>query len=201
MAEDEVTQWIGGLAEGDENAAQAIWQRYFERLMRLAQRRLEGLPRRIADEEDVALSAMHSFFRGAAAGRFPRLEDREDLWKLLVTITCHKAVKQARRQRAQKRGGGYVRGNSAFVKAGADEPVGGIDQVLGHQPTPDFACMMADTCSVLLKRLGDDALRAIALHKMEGYSNEQIADKLGCTVRTVERRLARIRKRWEEEQS
>ena len=201
MAEDEVTQWIGGLAEGDEYAAQAIWQRYFERLMRLAQRRLEGLPRRIADEEDVALSAMHSFFRGAAAGRYPQLEDREDLWKLLVTITCHKAVKQARRQRAQKRGGGYVRGNSAFVKSGAAEPVGGIDQVLGHQPTPDFACMMADTCGDLLKRLGDDALRTIALYKMEGYSNEEIADKLGCTVRTVERRLSRIRKRWEEEQS
>ena len=200
MGEDDITQWIGGLAEGDEQAAQAIWQRYFERLMRLAERKLQGLPRRIADEEDVALSAMHSFFRGAAAGRFPRLEDREDLWKLLVTITCRKAVKQARRQRAQKRGGGYVRGNSAFLKSRAEEPVGGIEQVLGSQPTPDLACMMADTCSVLLKLLRDDTLRSIALHRMEGYSNEEIADKLGCTVRTVERRLARIRHRWQQEQ-
>ncbi len=115
MAEDEISRWIRGLARGDEAAAQAIWQRYSERLIRLAQRRLEGLPRRIADEEDVVLSAMHSFLRGAAAGRYPQLADREDLWHLLVTITSHKAIKQARRQRAQKRGGGIVRGDSAFT--------------------------------------------------------------------------------------
>ena len=199
MGEEEVTRWIGRLAEGDEHAAQAIWQRYFERLMRLAQHRLEGLPQRISDAEDVVLSAMHSFFRGAAAGRYPQLADREELWKLLVTITCHKAVKQARQQRAQKRGGGYVRGTSAFVKSGTENLVGGIEQVMGHRPTPDFACMMADTCSELFSRLSDDDLRTIALYKMEGHSNEEIADKLGCTVRTVERRLSRIRKSWEEE--
>ncbi len=94
---DDVTRWIRRLADGDELAAQRIWERYFEDLTRLARKRLAGLPRRAADEEDVALSAMNSFYRGALAGRFPQLSDREDLWKLLVTITARKATAQRRR--------------------------------------------------------------------------------------------------------
>jgi hypothetical protein len=49
MSQDEVTQWIDRLAEGDEQAAQVIWERYFDRLVRLARKKLEGLPRRVAD--------------------------------------------------------------------------------------------------------------------------------------------------------
>lgn len=187
MDHDDVTQWLHKLGEGDEEAAQAIWERYFKKLVRLARKRLEGLPRRTADEEDVALSAMNSFYRGMAAGRFPQLKDRQDLWKLLVTITAHKAVAQSRRHRARKRGEGKIRGESA----------GRIDQVMGKEPTPGFACMVAENCRVLLEQLDDETLKAIALFKMEGYTNQEIAKKLGYTARTVGRKLMRIRKRWE----
>jgi len=43
----------------------------------------------------------------------------------------------------------------------------------------------------------DGTLRAVALHKMEGYRNEEIAEKLHCTIRTIERKLARIRQKRE----
>ena len=86
MSEEQVSQWLTRLQRGDQRAAEVIWNEYFEKIVRLARRRLGELPRRVADEEDVALSAMNSLFRGAKAGRFPRLEDRDDLWKLLVTI-------------------------------------------------------------------------------------------------------------------
>jgi len=198
-ADDEVTQWLAGLAEGDESAIQRIWERYYQRLVRLARQKLGDSSRRMADEEDVALSAFHSFYRGAAAGRFPRLDDRHDLWKLLVTITSRKAVAQIRRSHRQKRGGGTVRGESVFVRAQASQQGVGIGEVLGHEPTPEVAALVAEQCATLLERLTDESLRQIALYKLEGYTNEEIARQLGCAPRTVERKLARIRECWAEE--
>jgi RNA polymerase sigma factor (sigma-70 family) len=202
---NDVTRWIVRLTDGDETAAQAIWERYFDKLVRLARRKMERMPRREADEEDVALSAMHSFYRGAVAGRFPRLNDRHDLWKLLVTITARKAMAQARRQHTQKRGGGDVRGESVFappdhlMRGDEGDRERGIAQILGEEPTPEFAAQVAETCRQLLDRLEDEDLKKVALYKMEGYSNEEIAEAMDCVVRTVERKLARIREHWESE--
>src|SRR5436309_4156959 len=87
-----VTTWVGRLRAGDGAAAQRLWERYFRRLVGLARERLRGLRRRAADEEDVALSAFDSFCRGVGQGRFPRLDDRNNLWELLVVITARKAI-------------------------------------------------------------------------------------------------------------
>ena len=136
---DDVTQWVLRLADGDSAAAQAIWERYFENLVRLASRKLKGVPRREADEEDVVLSAMASFCRGAAAGRFPDLADRQDLWKLLVTITARKAVAQMKRHYAQKRGGGAVRGESVFLRGNDSQAEAGIAQIFAEERADQFA--------------------------------------------------------------
>ena len=196
MTDDEVTQWLGQLAQGDELAIQRIWDRYYDQLVRLARRKLGETSRREADEEDVVLSAFHSFCRGAAAGRFPRLDDRHDLWKLLMTITARKAVAQMRRGHRQKRGGGAVRGESVFMGPDDSQANAGIDRVLGDQPTPEVAALVTEQCEELLARLQDETLRKIAVAKLEGYSNEEIAQELGCAPRTVERKLARIRETW-----
>ena len=198
MSDDSVTRWLSQLAEGDELAVQRIWERYYEQLVRLARRKLGDTSRRAADEEDVALSAFHSFCQGAAAGRFPRLDDRHDLWKLLVTITARKASAQMRRAYRQKRGGGTVRGESVFVRRGeSSEWAMGLAQVMGSEPTPEVAAMAAEQYEQLLDTLQDDSLRRVALCKLEGYSNEEIARQLDCAPRTVERKLARIRDKWE----
>ncbi len=156
-AAEEVTEWIVRLGDGDQHAAHLLWQRYFIKLLPHARRKLDGMPCRAADEEDVALSAMHSFCRGMAAGRFDRLNDRHDLWKLLVTITARKACKQRRLHFAGKRGKGEVRGESVFVRVYCgeeDEHDEGIAAVLGSEPTPEFAAMVAEDCRRLLDRLG-----------------------------------------------
>ncbi len=196
MTDEPISQWLRGLAQGDESAVRLIWQQYFERLVRLAGRRLGDAGRRAADEEDVALSALHSLCRGAAAGRFPRLDDRDDLWKLLAVITARKAVAQRRRDLRQKRGGGLVRGESALQAGGDDHPLGGIGEVLGAEPTPELAAQISEQCEVLLDRLDDGSLKTIALLKLEGHTNQEIADRLGYTLRTVEKKLARIRQKW-----
>src|SRR5262245_32352310 len=195
-SEQSVTQWLERLQAGDQAAAQPLWERYFHRLVGLARAKLEGTPRRAADEEDVALSAFDSFCRGAERGHFPQLADRDNLWRLLVTITVRKAYHLARDEQAQKRGGGAVLGEAAL--AVGDTPVS-LEQVLGREPTPAFAAQVAEECQRLLGRLGDDELRAIALLKMEGDTNAEIAGKLGCAPATVERRLQVIRRLWERE--
>jgi RNA polymerase sigma factor (sigma-70 family) len=195
-----VTLWLGRLQAGDSLAAQELWERYFRRLVGLARHKLQGTPRGAADEEDVALSAFDSFCRGADEGRFPQLHDRDDLWQLLVAITAHKALDFVRRQGRQKRGGGAVLDEAALANAvrdGAEET--GLEQVLGREPSPEFALQVAEECQRLLDSLGDDTLRAVALRKMEGYSNDEIAAQLGCAPRTVARKLRRIRTLWSQE--
>jgi DNA-directed RNA polymerase specialized sigma24 family protein len=197
--EAEISLWLGRLTEGDQSAVQHVWEQYCERLFLLARRKLGNLPRRAADEEDVVLSAFNSFCQAAAVGRFPQLHDRHDLWRVLVMLTARKAVRQLRREHAQKRGGGAVRGESFFVAADSSGDFGGIDQVLGSTPTPQFATAVSEQCARLLDLLGDASLRAVALLKLEGYTNEEIAAKLNCVTTTVERKLARIRKKWQPE--
>ena len=194
---EEVTQWIMHLATGDPSAAEKIWNEYFAKLVRLARRKLDGMPLRDIDEEDVALSAMNSFCQGVANNKFAALQNRTDLWKLLVTITARKATAKLRRHFTQKRGGGGVRGESIFLQNDNDEQRNeGIGNVLGNEPTPELATDVAENCERLLNQLGDDTLRQIALLTLEGYRTEEIAVKLNCVRRTVERKLERIREIW-----
>ena len=180
-ADDAVTRLIDRLRAGDDEAAERLWRRYFPRLERLARAHLRGLPRRAADEEDVALGAFDSFCRGVEQGRFPRLTGRDALWDLLVTIALRHAAEWRQSEARQKRGGGAVRGDSALA--------GG----------PGFEAAMAERVRQLLDKLGDDELRSIAVWKMEGVTNEEIAGRLGCVVATAERRLRLIRAIWERE--
>jgi DNA-directed RNA polymerase specialized sigma24 family protein len=189
-----VVSWLARLREGDAGAAQHLWEQYFARMVGLARKRLRGARRREADEEDVALSAFDSFCRGAEQGHFPDLRERNNLWRLLVNITARKALHLLAREGRLKRGGGKVRGESALRDAAEGE---GIEAVVGHEPTPEFAAQVAEECQRLLGRLGDEQQRAIAVWKMEGHTNEDIAARLGCALATVERRLRLIRKTWD----
>lgn len=191
--EGSVTFWLRQLREGKSTAAQQLWEGYFRRLVGLARGKLQGRTRAAADEEDVALSAFASFCRGAERGVFPRLEDRGDLWQVLVLLTARKAARLHRRESAQKRGGGDVL-HASMIGTGEGTV---LEEVIGSEPTPEFAAELADEYAHLLSQFGDDEeLRRIANWKLEGYSNAEIARQLGVVERTVERRLNLIRKRW-----
>jgi DNA-directed RNA polymerase specialized sigma24 family protein len=183
-----VTHWINGLCAGDPVAAQKLWEGYFERLVGLARRKLRALPRAAADEEDVALSAFDSFCRGAGQGRFPRLNDRDDLWQVLLVITQRKAADLIQHAGRDKRDWRRV------APAGAEGAP--FADVAGREPDPAVAAQVAEECRRLLGALGE-GLRFLALRKMEGYTNEEIAGLLNCSLATVERRLRLIRKEWE----
>jgi DNA-directed RNA polymerase specialized sigma24 family protein len=196
-ANGSVTRWLGQLQAGDSAAARQLWQRYFRRLIGLARKRLQGAPRRGADEEDVALSAFDSFCRAAGQGRFPDLADRDGLWRLLMLMTARKAAHLLRDEGRQKRGGGAQFATDAPVESDEESVLG---QLLSREPTPEFAAQMTEECERLLLGLGDGDLKAVALLRMEGYSLEEIAARQGCVARTVKRKLRLIRDIWEEKE-
>jgi RNA polymerase sigma factor (sigma-70 family) len=186
--EGTITHLITRLKQGDREAAQGLWQACFPRLVALARARLQGAMG-LADEEDVVLSAFDSFYRGVARGRFPDLQDRDDLWQLLFVLTVRKAINLVKHQRRRSRGGGRL-------VSLTDVEEQRLEEMLSTEPSPELAAQMADECRQLLGRLGDDTLRAVALWKMEGQTNREIAGKLGCVEQTVERKLRSIRNLW-----
>jgi RNA polymerase sigma factor (sigma-70 family) len=191
-SEGSISRWLDPLKEGNPEAAQQLWERYFHRLVWLARRRLGSAALPAGDEEDVALSAFASLCRSAEAGRFPRLEDRDSLWKILVTLTARKASHLLRDERRQKRGAGR-----ASLDAGGDGAL--LQQVLSREPSPAFAVEVAEQYQRLLARLDNPDLVRVTGLKMEGYTNDEIAGQLNCTTRTVERRLRIIRGLWEKD--
>jgi len=195
--DEDITQLIGQVRQGDGRAAERIWELYFGQLVRLAARRLNTMSKRDSDEEDVALSAFHSFWKRAADDRFAQLENRDDLWRLLVTITRRKSSSFIKYHTAAKRGGGKTRGESVFNAGGDSDHAMGIEQIPDEAPSAEVADGVFSTCTDLLDSL-DDQLRRVALLRIEGYTNAEIAERLGMAVRSVTRKIALIRQKWEE---
>jgi len=181
-----VTQWLGRLQAGDVAGAQPLWERYYRRLVGLARKKLRGNKPRLGDEHDIALSAFHSFCQAAEQGRFPRLSDRKDLWQILVMLTARKTWALVKHEGRKKRCGDAA--------TPAD-----LELIIGPEASPEFAAQMAEDFQVLLHKLPDEDLRQLALLKLEGWTNEEIARKLECVARTVERKLSLIRQIWIQE--
>jgi DNA-directed RNA polymerase specialized sigma24 family protein len=196
--DNSVTCWLDGLKAGAGQDIQRLWDRYFEKLVRLAGSRLPVHTRRAYDEEDVALSALKSFCEGIGQGKFPNLADRDDLWRVLATITTRKVIGSLRYHTRRKRGGGDVLGESALIDGNA-EGDDGMARFLSREPTPDAAAEFADACDTLFNRLPDPLLKSVALRKLEGWTSDEIAAALGTTRRTVDRKLQLIRALWEQE--
>lgn len=191
---DDVSLYIQQVKEGrDEDASGQLWEKYFDRLVNVAKRNLGTLPKRVADEEDVAVSAIHSFFKAAEGGRFEQLSNRDELWKLLVTIVIRKSNRYKEKATAQKRGGGNVRGESVFMNAADDGSPG-----LAGIPDEGFVDDLMFECSELMHKLDDDVLRQIALLKMEGHTTEEVAEKLAIARSTVKRKLNLIKESFNE---
>lgn len=183
--QETISQWLNQLKRGDHQAVELLWERFQYRQLGLARKLMGDAPRAAADEEDVVLSAFHSFCTRAADGKFPVLEDRDDLWKILATITVRKASRLARRERRRR---------------GTDlQPV--IEEFCDDSPNPEFAIISQQEIQRLFDLLDDPLLRQVAYCRLEGDSNAQIAETIGKSVPTVERKLRTIRQLWSAEVS
>jgi DNA-directed RNA polymerase specialized sigma24 family protein len=178
-----ITRLIRAVQGNRASAAGPLLATYFDRLVQLARRRLQGLPGMAAYDEDVALRSFHSVYQRIRDPARPlHVTGRDDLWRLLAARTIWRAVDLVR----QHRPGEALRADA-------------VEQLLTREPTPEEAAEMGDECRRLLGLLDEPELQQIALWKVEGYTNEEIAAKLDCVTRTVERKVSRIRLLWKNE--
>ena len=191
-----VSAWIVGLKAGEAQAIHNLWARYYEDLVRMARHRIGKGPRQAADEEDVVQSVFATIFRGAQAGRFEKVADRDDLWWLLLALTYNKTVDHLRHEGRQKRGGGLVVRESDL---GNGEAPFDLAQVIGRSPTPEVLAALEEEYDRLLSLLRDDQLRRVAALRIEGWQVSEISTELNISVRSVERKLRLIRSRWSAE--
>jgi len=173
-------QLIDGMKKGDSGAVEKLWEQYFLQLVEFARKKWI---RHGDDAECVAASAFKSLYLGAERGRFPKLNDRNNLWWLLVRITSNKIADRIQHAKAQKRGGGRVVSLAAAS----------IDPVDGDAPSPTFLVELNDTYQNVIDHLDDDVLREVARLKLELYSIDEIAHRLDCSRSTVDRKLRIIR--------
>ena len=194
--ENNITQPIGGLKDGDQEVARKLWEEYFQKLVRLVVHKLPTRARRVFDEEDVALGAFKSLCFGVAEDRFPDLHDRGNLWAVLVVIATRKTQCYVEAQNRRKRGGGTVRGDSIFLDSEFAGELAGFDAFVGNEPTSTLLAQAEEACEGLLDSLGVETLRTMAILKMQGLTIDSIAAETNLTNRAVQRRLEIIRKTW-----
>jgi DNA-directed RNA polymerase specialized sigma24 family protein len=177
-----VTQWIEAWRQGDDKAAFELWNRYFQPLVRLARRRLQDFHHLADAPEDVALSAFDAFCRATRKGRYPDLQDRESLWRVLIRILQRKANDAIAREMAEKRGGGRTRGDSALGTPG----IGGVED---SDSGPDCGPLVAEEFQKLLDSLDDARMVETVQLSLEGREPDEIAKRFEVAPATVRRWL------------
>ena len=185
-ADDPISEWLAQLPEGDSLAQHKIYERFARKIESIADRMLTGVPLGDSDSEDVAVKVLKSLFERIQDGRLEPPVNRQQLWNLLMGITRNKSAQVVRHKRTAKRGKGKIKGNSGFG-GGTDDL--GIQRIPDQSPNPAAAFREAEDLAERLESLNDDQLRQIALLRMAGYSNEEIAESLNCGKRTIERRV------------
>jgi DNA-directed RNA polymerase specialized sigma24 family protein len=188
-----ISGWLLAVRRGDSIAAGCLWDRYFEQLLNLARGFLEKRSRTtVFDEEDVAASVLGELFIKLRQGGHDDVQHREQLWYLLVAITVRKAAELARREKALKRGGGHVALESEIA---ADGPFR-LDYLIGEDLAKTLPTFMSEQCRQLIESLNAPDLEQIALWKLAGHTNEEIAAQQNCTRVTIQRKLRLIRAVW-----
>lgn len=177
-----------GLAGGDDRAYQEFWNLYGERLTNIVRRRLPTSMQQRVEPEDLVQSVCRTFVRRLNDGQI-QLVDRDRLWRLLCAISLNKIRMQIRFQHQQRRSP-----NRESPSQSQDEDSDWIEELGGNIPSPDDEAMFGEQLGSLLEKL-DEEERGIVQLKLEGWDNDEIATKLGCSERTVRRLTQKIRER------
>jgi RNA polymerase sigma factor (sigma-70 family) len=164
-------------------AVRRIYGDYFPRLRALSQRVLGRLPGAATDADDVVQSALQSLCRFMRARGDDAARDRDDIWRLLCHVVTRKSQRRVQRQTRGLRGGKL---RPATDLEGADGPA--WDVVASTLPTEQFDVLVAEALEGL-----DPPLQQIALLALEGWTQAEIAEQLGCARRTVIRKFELIR--------
>lgn len=190
-----VSQWLENVKEGDAASLRELWNRYFEQLSNLAVGRIAMLQTKVLDGEDIAASVFESLWHGAQIGRFDNVQDRHELWWLLVAMTKRKAVSHIRREMAAKRGGGLPQASLSVLPGSSSE----FEAVLAQKPTPHDVVALDEQLQRILDGMRDPKSRQIAVLLLQGYSSDDISRELGLAIVSVRRKIRLIRAQWRDQ--
>ena len=192
MSVEEQDRWqrlIQGLRDGDGAIMREFCDQFGGPLYRIAEKHLAAGVRRRVGPEDVVQSACRTFLRRARGGEF-QFPDSEGLWRLLCAITLTKVREHTRFHLRKKRGVDQEMHLPPASGAGGDADFDAEDP----RPTPAEAAEFADFFQQALAGL-DDEERQVAELKLQELTNEEVADQLGSSERTVRRILKRVQAR------
>ena len=191
---------LSRLKRGDRQAANELISRYFERVAGAARRRLKQRRLRGTDSEDIAASVFESLWKKVDRKQFAddELATSDEFWRLLCTMIRFKTEDHVRREYAEKRGGGEVRGESVFMKPGDQDSPG-----IAGQPNQELSAgelaSLRDQHQKMMGLLGDEVLQEVVTLRMEGYKVAEIATRFDKSERWAKRKLAMIREIWQEQ--
>jgi RNA polymerase sigma-70 factor (ECF subfamily) len=190
-AEERSAQLVARWRQGDQKAAELLFRRYADRLVRLARSRMPGKLAQRSTPEDVVQSVYRVFFDRAREGRY-ELERGGDLWRLLVTITLHKVYQQVRRHGAKKRS---VQGEQTF---GSEDSLLGLQpDKLAQRPSPVEVVALADELEQMMRPLSPMHRRIFEL-RLQGHNLDEIAAAIDRTERTVRRVLEEVKEQLQQ---
>ena len=193
--EDELVQRV---KQGDKDAANELFGKYFDRVSRAARKRLKQRRLRGTDSQDIAASVFESLWKKVDRKQFSEndLTTVDEFWRLLCTMIRFKTEDHVRREHADKRGGGQVRGESIFVRPDGDHVPGLAGQSDGAMTADEMAAFQ-DHHQMMLELLDDAILQEVVTLRMEDNKVADIAKHFEKSERWVKRKLALIRDIWQ----
>lgn len=188
-----VSSWLSSLGSDEKDAVQEIWDEFYEKLVRYAKTRVKTFPNAVLDPEDIVVSVFESVWAASQKGRFDSVQNRDELWWLLIAMTQRKAVTHIRRETAQKRTApdGKLPISINSIK--------NFQAFVATEQSPEYFAILEEEYQRILDKLSDDVLKQIAVYKIQGYTHDEIGDLLDISPATVTRKVRLIRKVWSNE--
>lgn len=185
LLDPDITRWLSRARDDDEFAFEKLFGFYIGHLREFLRHRLTAQDRAEGFEEDLASESMAAIWEDLTAGRFGHVKDREEFWFAMMRVAMSRAMDRRRYLRRKKRLFKVIEAIETYfdfcVEPSADED------------TFDFL----EVWEGFTKALPDDQYREIIQLKMDGLDVEAIAEMIDVVPRTIFRKLAIMKNRWE----
>lgn len=196
-SEESVSCWIRQLQKGDQQAAQRLWDRYGNALQKIARNHYGCALNAVFDEQDLAQSVFLALWKNAETGRLAGVQNRNELWWLLLEITRRRAMARMTYNNASRRKSTPEGSGSSPDGTGTFDPL--VHLTDHRQLSPEVLTILNEEHEQFMSLLRDDLSREIAQLHLEGFTTEEVAVKTDVSSRTVGRKLKLIRELWSRE--
>lgn len=179
---DNFRELMRGVREGSEDAAWELVEQYGDAILRAVRRALNAKLRSKFDSMDFVQLVWSSFFR--ARGRLDRFDRPEDLAAFLFTMARNKVGMEIRR-----------RFSTAKRNINREHPLDEVEipdtKSSGRQASPLNVAVAREQWNRMLESQPEHYRRIIEL-RLQGFSRQEIADRLQLAESTVRRFLNKL---------